>query len=642
MGRFNDESSPEHSLSAIEEYSELPETKRVRLQYSSLEISAFIQRDLDSFSDAQKQQALDRYKLLSLINRELDGGWTPKNLEPLIKKHIDKTSLKKPSYKTIIRWNKAFLESEGCFTSLTDQNHRKGNREARVRGDEAYYDKALQRFLDAVRPSISAAYQYYCDEITVANENLVSGKVPRVSYEAFKNRIKKEQPYSVALARHGKYYADMLYNYYQSVKMPTRVLERVEIDHTPLDLILLHDDLMIPLGRAYLTILVDVFSGCIIGFHLGFKAPSYVSASKAILHSIKSKDYISTLPVSFENEWVCNGKPENLVVDNGAEFWSKSLEDACTECGINIVYNKVRKPWLKPFVERKFGEVIQGMVGWVPGKTFSNVLEKENYNPTKDAIMRFSVFVEELHRWIVDVHNVRADTRHSRIPNLYWEKSAATIAPLKLPTDKEKAFSIVMGLFHKGTLTPKGIKYKHLEFDCAALAQYRKQYPQTKESRKKKIKIDPDDLSSIYVYLEEIEGYLEVPSKNSDGYTDKLSLCEHERLVKVHREYIKSEINTLSLAKARLALHARIKDEQNNLMKMSLPERKRKAKGTKKVAEISGINSDSVRKESSENLLHNESDINSKRMDSEKEIVTESPLDNLRSVWNNRKRVRKG
>ncbi|MBF4377430.1 transposase, partial [Vibrio anguillarum] len=120
-----------------------------------------------------------------------------------------------------------------------------------------------------------------------------------------------------ALARHGKYYADKLYHYYQSVQMPTRILERVEIDHTPLDLILLHDDLLIPLGRAYLTLLVDVFSGCIIGFHLGFKAPSYVSASKAILHSIKKKDYISSLPIELQNEWPCSGKIENLVVDNG-------------------------------------------------------------------------------------------------------------------------------------------------------------------------------------------------------------------------------------------------------------------------------------------------------------------------------------
>ncbi|MDE1211840.1 hypothetical protein [Vibrio aestuarianus] len=101
MGRFKDESSSDYSVSAIEEQRELPATKRAQLQYSSLETSTLVQRDLDSFSEEQKQKAFGRYKLLSLINKDLEGGWTPKNLEPLIKKHIGKTSLKKPSYKTI-------------------------------------------------------------------------------------------------------------------------------------------------------------------------------------------------------------------------------------------------------------------------------------------------------------------------------------------------------------------------------------------------------------------------------------------------------------------------------------------------------------------------------------------------------------
>ncbi len=312
------------------------------------------------------------------------------------------------------------------------KHHLKGNRSSRISGDESHYDEALRKFLDAKRPSISAAYQYYCDRIEVENSNIVSGKIPKVSYQTFRIRIKKEQPYAVVLARHGKYYADKLFNYYQTVEMPTRVLERVEMDHTPLDLILLHDELLIPLGRAHLTLLVDVFSGCIIGFHLGFKHPSYVSASKAIIHATKSKTYLSELSIELQNEWVCEGKIENLVVDNGAEFWSKSLEDACLEVGTHVVFNKVKKPWLKPFVERKFGEIIQGIVGWVPGKTFSNVLEKEDYNPKKDAVMRFSVFVEELQRWIVDVHNVNADTRHRRIPNLYWKKGVE-VSPPHLP-----------------------------------------------------------------------------------------------------------------------------------------------------------------------------------------------------------------
>ncbi|WP_305830520.1 Mu transposase C-terminal domain-containing protein [Photobacterium leiognathi] len=531
VGRFRDEFEPEYNEDSENKYELLPERQTECLKYSKLQSTQIIERDLSSYPEEQKNKALERYKLLCLVANELSGGWTPKNLNPLIEKHFDKTRLtKKPSYKSLQRWHNSFVDSDGSFTSLVDKNHLKGNRDARVIADAKYYDEALKMFLDARRQSIRAAYTFYSDRITVANETIVAGKIPKVSYEAFKNRIRKEEPYSVALARHGKYFADKLYNYYQSVEMPTRILERVEMDHTPLDLILLHDDLMVPLGRAHLTLLVDVFSGCIIGFHLGFKAPSYVSASRAVIHAIKSKSYISEMPIAFNNEWLCKGKIENLVVDNGAEFWSKSWEDACLEVGINVVYNKVRKPWLKPFVERKFGEIIQGIVGWVPGKTFSNVLEKEDYKPEKDAVMRFSTFVEEFHRWIVDVHNVNADSRYKRIPNLYWKQSYDTLPPLKLLPDQEQAFSVVMGILQYRKLTDKGIKFMHLDYDCEALSDYRKKYPQTKESSKKKIKVDPDDLSAIYVYLEELQGYVKVPSKDTIGYTFRLSVCEHEKI----------------------------------------------------------------------------------------------------------------
>ncbi|MBY8222920.1 DDE-type integrase/transposase/recombinase [Vibrio fluvialis] len=614
-----------------QQYEASHEAKLSRLKYSPLESTKVIERDLSSFPEEQKLKALERYKLISLIAKEINGGWTPKNLIPLIDKHIEKLSIPKPSDRTVKRWYKAFCESDGDIKSLVDSHHLKGNRQPRIEDDEPLFIEAVERFLDAVRPSYSKAYQVYCDRIEIENSTIVSGKIAKVSYEAFKKRIKKLPPYTVALKRHGKYYADKLFNYYEAVKMPTRILERVEIDHTPLDLILLDDELLVPLGRAYLTLLVDVFSGCIIGFHLGFKAPSYTAVSKAIIHSVKSKEYVNELPIGLSNQWICHGKIENLVVDNGAEFWSKSLDQACIEAGINIIYNKVRKPWLKPFVERKFGELIQGIVGWVPGRTFSNVLEKEDYDPQKDAVMRFSVFVEELHRWIIDVHNASADSRHTRIPNYHWKKSEEVMPPPALTERDEIQFRVIMGVVHKGALTSKGIKFKHLMYDNVALEHYRKQYPQSKDSRIKTIKIDPDDLSRIFVFLEEREGYIEVPCKCDPlGYTKKLSLCEHLRTVKVHRDFIKGQVDSLSLAKARQALHERIKQEHENLRQMSLPQRAKKAKNGKKMAELAGVSSDSPKSITTDYPIE--------------DIIQpheSTPVDDLQSLWNKRRALRK-
>lgn len=562
------------------------------MRYQKLKKTVVHEPDLAVYPEEQQDLAIERYKLLCLIINDLDGGWTPRNLNPLIDQYISETQLKKPSYKTVIRWHQSFVNSDGKITSLVNKDKKKGNRNPRIVGDEKYFELALERYLDSVRPSISAAYTYYCDLIIIENESIVSGKIPMMSYTSFRLRIKKLPPYEVMFTRYGKYLADREFCFKHKIKMPTRILERVEIDHTPLDLILLDDELLVPLGRAFLTMLVDVYSGCIIGFHLGFQEPSFDSAAKAIIHAVKQKHYVKQLPIEFNNEWICQGKIENLVVDNGAEFLSKSLENACLETGINIIQNQVRKPWMKPFIERKFGEVIQGIVGWIPGKTFSNVLEKSQYNPEKDAVMRFNVFVEEFHRWIIDVHNAKTDTKSKRIPNLFWNNSYTKLSP-KLITDEEsKTFKITMGLMKHRELTNKGITYHYITYDSEALAEYRKTYPQTKSSKQKKIKIDPDNLASIYVYLEELNGYIEVPSKDPDGYTHNLCLSLHKITIKAHKEYINENIDIYSLAKARLALHERIISENEHLKQIALADRHKKSKGRKKIAKATQINSD--------------------------------------------------
>ncbi len=560
------------------------------LKYRSLKNTTLIERDLSSYPQAEQTTALQRYKLISLIGKDNNKGWTPKVLTPLIDRHFKASGLsKRPSSKSVYRWHKAFVESGGDLKSLVNRHHDKGSSEPKVKGDEHYFELAVKRFLDTKRPSYQKAYEFYKDSIVLENESIIEGKIPYISYDAFKKRLQKLPPYMVAVGRYGQYYADLWYRYYEAHEPPTRVLQRVEIDHTPLDVILIDDELLVPLGRPYLTLLVDVFSGCIIGYHLGFKAPSYPSVSKAIIHSIKPKEYILNSGIPLLNNWDCCGKIENLVVDNGAEFWSHSLDKACLEAGIGVHYNKVRRPWLKPFVERSFGKINEMFLMTIPGKTFSNTLEKADYDPVNDAVVRFSVFCEEFLRWVVDVHNQKPDSRMNKIPALYWQRSIDTLKPLELSVEDEKQLSVVMGIADKRKLTSQGITYEYLQYDCRALSDYRKEYPQSRAS-KVLIKVDPDDLSSIYVFLHELGSYLEVPAKDAIGYTKNRSLEEHKVLISAHKKFIGTQVDIVGLAKARMALHERILEEQDNHQQK--PRNKSKLKNTKKLAAYKGISSD--------------------------------------------------
>lgn len=70
----------------------------------------------------------------------------------------------------------------------------------------------------------------------------------------------------------------------------TRPLERVEIDHFLADVHLLCGRTGERLGRPWLTLIVDVYSRAILGYHLTYLPPSAESVLAALRHAILPKD----------------------------------------------------------------------------------------------------------------------------------------------------------------------------------------------------------------------------------------------------------------------------------------------------------------------------------------------------------------
>ncbi|MBQ4844559.1 Mu transposase C-terminal domain-containing protein [Pseudoalteromonas sp. MMG005] len=547
-------------------------------------------RDLESLPEEVQAATLARLKYIKWLKQRLIGGWTQKNLTPLLDEMPEFQGQEKPKWRTVAGWHADYIKAEEDIHALIPKHHRKGNRQARTDTDK-FFELALTRYLTREMPSVASAYRYYCDQIVLENDKVLGEPLKPLTYKAFKNRIDNLPQYDVMVERYGKRLADIEYNKVMSHKRPTRVLERVEIDHTPLDLILLDDELDVPLGRPTLTLLIDVYSHCVVGFYLGFQSPSYDAVRRAISHAMKSKSYLKNTYSEVVNEWPCCGKIETLVVDNGAEFWCQSLELACEEVGINISYNSVGKPWLKPFIEQFFKTINDMLLSPLPGKTFSNMLAKHEYNPKKDAILRFGTFTMLFHKWIVDIYHQSADARFRYIPNEDWNKGFAALPPAQLTEQDTDKLDVVMCMAKKVTLRKGGITYLHIRYNSDELTLYRKQYT-PKTSIKIKAKINPDDLSYVYVYLDALEHYIKVPSIDSEGYTIGLSLIRHKIHLKFHRDYIQGKVDLLGLAKARQFIDERVKEEARQLKNVGS---KTKVTGTKAIARAQGVDNTQVK-----------------------------------------------
>lgn len=264
-----------------------------------------ISSTIDSQSPKVQQEVIRRIKIIAFVEKRLKGGWTEKNLTPLLSLAESELQLTPPSWRTIATWKKSYFEAGREPWALIPKHTYKGNSQ-REMDSQALINEAIKNvYLTRERLSVADAYRYYKSRVIQINRGIVEGKIKPISERSFYNRIHDLPPYEVAIARFGKRYADREFRSVGQQVAATKPMEYVEIDHTPVPVILIDDELDIPLGRPYLTMLYDRFSKCIVGCSINFREPSFDSVRKALLNSLLDKSWVKQRYPCIDNEWPC-------------------------------------------------------------------------------------------------------------------------------------------------------------------------------------------------------------------------------------------------------------------------------------------------------------------------------------------------
>ncbi|WP_237476269.1 Mu transposase C-terminal domain-containing protein [Vibrio eleionomae] len=514
----------------------------------------------DTLSSEVQQQALDRLDILNYVEKRLTGGWTERNLLPLLNSYKSKTGKWVPTWRILVEWKSAYFESGRDIFSLAPKHKQKGNRNKKKDSQQLVDEAITKKYLTKERLAVAEAFEYYKSRVIEENRRNTVTKIKPISKRTFYNRVDELPPYDVAVARYGKRYADREFKMVDHIRPATYPMEYVEIDHTPAPVILLDDELNLPLGRPYLTILYDRYSDCIVGLYVGFRDPSYESVRSAFLNATLKKDWVKRKFPAIEHDWPCHGKVTYLVVDNGAEFWSQSLESALKPLVSDIIYTKAAKPWEKPHVEKAFDSFYKLLFSRLPGKTFNNINELKDYDPKKDAVVRVSVFLELLYKWVIDYFHMKPDSKERRIPYHKWFESEWR--PNFYDGIEAEQLKIELGILNTRTLGKDGIRIHNLRYDSEELVAYKKRSAKVnKKGATLKVKTDPDNISHIYVYLEEDKQYLKVPVIKNSGHIEGVSLYQHERICAVKRLNTRLQKNEESLADTYLYIDRRIDGE---------------------------------------------------------------------------------
>jgi putative transposase len=305
------------------------------------------------------------------------------------------------------------------------------------------------------------------------------------------------------------------------------------------------------------------------GFYAGFEPPSCLSVMRCLKHAILPKTYVPRQFPSVKNCWECYGVPELLVVDNPPEFHSSYFERACLQIGTDIQYARVLVPWYKGTLERFQSTMNHDLMQGNPGTTFSGILERDDYEAGKHAVVMLSTLREILHKWIIDVN---LQTPHRGIqdtPAHRWHSERRDLPPPLPPSAGE--LDIVLGMTVYRAVFHYGIELEGLKYNCPELGELRRRL---RSPAKVELTFDPGDLGHINVADQRNGTYIWVPGVDQ-GYAKELSLWQHRVIRRYSRHQLKGRTDLVALAEAKAEIRALV---DRDLNRKSVRGRKRQAR----------------------------------------------------------------
>ena len=345
------------------------------------------------------------------------------------------------SPRSLRRWYSHWLRSGQQRLALSPNYARQGGRgRSRRHGSfrrfpqlKQFVDRELHEvYLTTARRPISAVVRRVLEDLerhnarTTASQALPIPK-PGTLARAIARRIAQLDPYEVDRGRWGRRIADQRHRSTSRQRLATRVLERVEIDHSPLKIVVGTD--AGPLGQPWLTVLIDYYSRMIVGFCIGFEPPSYAVIMEALRQAILPKAYVQQRYPQIVHPWPCFGVPEKLVCDRGPDLTSKDLEQAAFQLAMELDFMPPRTPHLKGTVESFFDTLNDQLLSALPGRTFRSWERRADYQADDGPLLPYDALVEIVHRHLIDVYAQEKHPTAARTRLEMWQESAAEFPP---------------------------------------------------------------------------------------------------------------------------------------------------------------------------------------------------------------------
>ena len=400
----------------------------------------------------------------------------------------------------IYRWLARYRRDPHVSALLKQSPGRKlGTRVLPPSVEQIIEDTIQSFYLKPERPSLAALHRRIWDECR-------KRKLPPPSYNTIHTRVRGIDEQTATRVRIGpRAVRNRLQPIVSCGPRPDYPLDLYQVDHTKVDVIVVDECDRRPLGRPWLTVVLDVASRMIAGYHLTFDPPCSTSVALALSHAVLPKEkYLQEL--GLQAEWPISGLPRVVHVDNAHEFHARALKRGCQEHGIQLTYRPPLQPHYGGHIERLIGTLMKEM-HLLPGTTFSSVKERGEYDSEARAVMS----MQELEQWLAlqitgmyhqSVH------RHLRCSPLQAWRRLHRPDRIRHPDDSSR-FYIDFLPVEQRLIRRDGIQLFRIHYWDNTLSPLA-----GRSTRRHLIRYDPRDLSRIFVKGVVERGYISVPYRD--------------------------------------------------------------------------------------------------------------------------------
>lgn len=277
---------------------------------------------------------------------------------------------------------------------------------------------------------------------------------------------------------------------------PSRPGELVEIDSTPLDLLVLNPDGST--GRVDLTMALDIATRTPLAVILRPVATKAVDAAVVLARALTplpmQPGWHASLALSRSvlPQGMIDGDeslkaqvaakpvivPETITIDRGKVFVGSTFLSACERLQFSVIKAAPRTPTDKPHIERVFAAVNSGFTQYLAGYVGPNVVRR-GFDPSAEAQWTLAEVQNLLDLWIVAVWQNRPHSglRHPAMPrkDLTPNEAYAALSGIAPEVNVALTTDDYIGLLPVDwrSIQPYGINFAGLHYDSPELHEYR-------------------------------------------------------------------------------------------------------------------------------------------------------------------------